>query len=159
VYKKHTQVARDLGVSVMAVIMRGRMKTVRDQSRLFTSGSKADDWQDWVNVIEEYKKSNEQVPRVLGVAGSGSGTHRIPSQFTWANVLIPFVDDAIWYILAAVATFSIIWLQGRRGDQKEARCRTAKNQPKEKEKTPIFGSVVQRVREMAGTRWIKILDL
>jgi hypothetical protein len=98
---KHKQVARDLGV---AVIMRGRMKAIRDQSRLFTSGSKADDQQNWVNVVKEYKKHNEQVARDLGVAGSGSGIHRILSQFTWANVLIPFIDDAIWYVLAVVAT-------------------------------------------------------
>jgi hypothetical protein len=57
-----------------------------------------------VNVIEEYKKNNEQVARDLGVAGSGSGTHRIFSQSTWANELISFVDDAIWYILAVVET-------------------------------------------------------
>jgi hypothetical protein len=57
-----------------------------------------------VNVIEEYKKNNEQVARDLGVAGSGSGTHRVLSQFTWANMLIAFVDDAIWYILAVVTT-------------------------------------------------------
>ena len=113
VYKKHKQVARDLGVAVMAVIMRGRMKTIRDQSRLFSSGSKADDWQNWVNVIEEYKKNNEQVARDLGVAGSGSGTHRILSQFTWANVLIAFVDNAIWYTLAVVATYLYYMATGK----------------------------------------------
>jgi hypothetical protein len=63
------------------------MKAIRDQSRLFTSGSKADDQQNWVNAIEEYKKHNEQVARDLGVAGSGSGTHRILSQLTWAMCL------------------------------------------------------------------------
>jgi hypothetical protein len=66
-----------------------------------------------VNVIEEYKKNNEQVARGLGVAGSGSGTHRILNQFTWANVLIPFVDDAIWYILAVAATSFYYMVTGK----------------------------------------------
>jgi hypothetical protein len=83
-----------------------------------------------VNVIEEYKKNNEQVARDLGVAGSGNGTHRILSQFTWANVLIPFVGNAIWYIFAVVATSFYYMVTGKErgpeGSEMSDRKETAK---------------------------------
>jgi hypothetical protein len=112
-----------------------------------------------VNVIEEYKKNNEQVARDLGVAGSGSGTHRILSQVTWANVLIPFVDDTIWYIFAIVAT-SFYYMVTRKEKGLEGSEMSDRKEPAKKngEGADIWFSD-QRVRKMAGTRWMENLDL